>query len=133
MPEHRSTCRNGSANKPGLYLNVCASQLFIVLHAFVRSFAAIPDCAVVAVHGPADLHQRLMRQLMRQKECQVTPPGEGMLTATAQHHLGGNAGLSADRYDNVFDRYRRGDISQILVPGYKASTSFFLSRYTSVL
>ena len=93
----------------------------------------MPDRAVITVHCLADLHQRLMGQLMRQKECQVTPTGEGMLTATAQHHLGRNAGLSADRYDNVFDLYRRGDISQIFVPGYKASTSFFLSRYTSVL
>ena len=65
----------------------------------------MPDGAVITVHGLADLHQRLMGQLMRQKERQVTPPGEGMLTATAQHHLGRDAGLFADRYDNVFDRY----------------------------
>ncbi len=128
MPEHRSTWRNGSANEACLHLNVCASQLFIVPHAFIRSVAAVPDGAVVTVHGPADLHQRLVCQLMRQQVCQVTPTGKGMLAATAQHHLGGNAGLFADRYDNVFDRYRRGDISQIFVPGYKASTSFFLSR-----
>ena len=125
MPEHRSTWRNGSATKIYFQFVVAKAQLCVVPHAFLGTAAAIPDCAVITVHGPADLHQRLMCQLMRQKECQMTPTGEGMLTATAQHHLGGNAGLSADRYDNVFDLYRRGDISQILVPGYKASTSFF--------
>ena len=88
---------------------------------------------MITVHGPADLHQRLMRQLMRQKECQVTPPGEGLLPAASQQCFGGDAGLSAYGNDNVFNLYRRGDISQIFVPGYKASTSFFLRRYTSVL
>ena len=115
------------ANEAGLELVVCAAQLGVVLHAFLGTAAAIPDCAVITVHGLADLHQRLMCQLMRQKECQVTPTGEGMLTATAQHHLGGDAGFSADGYDNGFDRYALGDISEIFVPGYSASTSFFLS------
>ena len=128
MPEHRSTWRNGSANEAGLQLVVGAAQLGVVLHAFVRSVTAIPDCAVITVHGPADLHQRLVGQLMRQQECQVTPTGEGLLPAVSQQCFGGDAGLSAYRYDNVFDLYRRGDISQILVPGYKASTNFFLSR-----
>ena len=84
MPEHRSTWRNGLANEAGLELVVCAAQLGVVLHAFLGTAAAIPDCAVITVHGPADLPQRLIGQFMGQKECQVTPTGEGLLPAAAQ-------------------------------------------------
>ena len=72
------------ANEADLELNVCASQLFIVPQAFVRSVAAVPDSAVITVHCLANLHQRLVCQLMRQQVCQVTPTGEGLLPAAAQ-------------------------------------------------
>ena len=69
-----------------------------------------------------------MAKFIGQQEHEVTPTGEGMLAATAQHHLGRDVCLSAYGKDNFFDRYAFGDISEIFVPGYKASTSFFLSR-----
>ena len=99
----------------------------VSFHAFPSAVAAMPDRAVVTVHGLADLHQALVAEFIGQQEHEVTPPGEGMLAATAQHHLGGDVCLSADGYDNGFDRYALGDISEIFVPGYRASTSFFLS------
>ena len=105
MPEHRSTWRNGLANKADLQLVVCAAQLGVVPHAFVCAVAAVPDSAVITVHCPADLHQRLVCQLMRQQVCQVTPTGQGLLPAAAQQCFGRNAGLSAYGNDNVFDRY----------------------------
>ena len=69
-----------------------------------------------------------MGQLVRQHKGEVPIAGEGMCPATAQKLLSGNAGLSAYGNDNGFDRYSRGDISEIFVPRYKASTSFFLRR-----
>ena len=56
----------------------------------------MPDGAVVAVHCPANLNVGLVCQLMRQQEGQVTPTGEGSLTAATQQCLGGNAGFPAD-------------------------------------
>jgi hypothetical protein len=45
------------------------AQGVVGFHAFPGSVAAMPDGAVISVHCPADLHQRLVCQLMRQKEC----------------------------------------------------------------
>lgn len=57
----------------------------------------------------------------------VAPACNVLAAASADQLRCRNPGPVADRLYNFTDRYCAGDISQIFVPGYIASTNFFLS------
>ena len=99
--------------------NVCASQIFIVLHAFVRSVAAmmVPDhvhalpfapAAGVSAHAPGMLGDANGRGVAQLRPVLGRMPASRLTAMTT----------SLTDID--------GRISQIFVPGYKASTSFSL-------